>query len=501
MNQNRYDKLWIQIIAEKAITEIGGFPDPGEVEVYPDSVQRYELSSFASVRIRCNDFLLIIMEEHSDYGFTGETAEVDDMTVMLCPENEKNLFLLGKLFPFTNPSVIGKSKSTFGVGDRLGIAGPGHIRVFNKSDIVPVLAQQSLRELDLTGRKYSDVIAAASWAVYKSGFKKPWAADGDHLKHAKDVSSAILQGCTMITADLSDHIDFSISGMSLEKIRSLYENLDSAYRKRIEKTYIGKTVIGNVLNLEYNTEDLASVVLTYKKAIEHAGFLYNTALKHRENFDFEISIDETELPTTLEAHYFVAKELIFKEIKYTSIAPRYVGEFQKGIDYIGSIEDFDADFRGHAMIASELGYKISIHSSSDKFSVYPIIAKNLKGAFHLKTSGTNWLTALEVVAVHDPGLFRELFAFAYEVFPVTSSYYHITPDFKIKTDLASVGDDEILDVFNNPTDRQILHISYGEVFGDSEMKRRLFDLLNAHISDYWKRLEKHIGRHIKLLDI
>jgi len=500
MSTDLIEKQWIQDIAEKAVVNIEGLPDNEKVDVYLESERSYDLATFASIRFMNTDFLLIVSEIRADYGFKGKSTVIDDHFVLLCPENDENVSALRKLFPFTMPSEIGTAKSTFGVGDRLGIAGPGHLRVFNKTDMIPVLAQQSLRELELTGRKYTDIIAAASWSVYKSGYSGQWAADGDHLKHVDDVGSAVEQGCTMITADLSDHIDFSIPGLTNTEVKSLYNKLDAGYRSRIEESYKGEISLSSGLVFNFDPEVLASVVLTYKNAIEHAGVLYNVALSHRNSLDFEISIDETELPTTLEAHYFVARELMHEGIRFTSIAPRFVGEFQKGIDYIGNLDDFETDFEGHAVIASDLGYKISVHSSSDKFSAYPIIAKKRKGAFHLKTSGTNWLLALEVVAVNEPELFREVFAYAYEIFSIARAYYHVTPDMSLKTDLSTKSNNELLEVFNNPTDRQVLHISYGEVFKKAEMKRRLFNVFNDNISDYWDRLENHIGRHVELLN-
>ncbi|MBI9101327.1 MAG: hypothetical protein JEY99_02850 [Spirochaetales bacterium] len=500
MSTDRIEKQWIQDIAEKAVLNIEGLPDNEKVDVYLESERSYDLATFASIRFMGTDYLMIVSEIEADYEFKGKSTIIDDHLVLICPENDENVSVLRKRFPFTNPSEIGKAKSTFGVGDRLGIAGPGHLRVFNNTDMIPVLAQQSLRELELTGRKYTDIIAAASWSVYKSGYSGPWAADGDHLKHAEDVSSAVEQGCTMITADLSDHIGFNIPGLTNAEVRKLYNKLDAGYRSRVEEAYNGKISLSSGLVLNFDPEVLASVVLTYKNAIQHAGVLYNAAMLYRESLDFEISIDETELPTTLEAHYFVARELMHEGIRFTSIAPRFVGEFQKGIDYIGNLDDFETDFEGHAVIAADLGYKISVHSSSDKFSAYPIIAKKRKGSFHLKTSGTNWLIALEVVAVNDPELFRTVFTYAYEIFSIARAYYHVTPDMSIKTDLTTKSDNELLEVFKNPTDRQVLHISYGEVFKMAEMKRRLFYVFNNNISDYWDRLENHIGRHIEMLD-
>ena len=100
-----------------------------------------------------------------DAGFKGETAEIDGKAVVIAPLNHENANVLRALFPFTAPArVLGKERS-FGVGDRLGIATPGHIAVFEKYDAYPVLAQQSMRELTLTDRTYEDVLDCATFAV------------------------------------------------------------------------------------------------------------------------------------------------------------------------------------------------------------------------------------------------------------------------------------------------------------------------------------------------
>src|SRR5690625_169958 len=120
------------------------------------------------------------------------------------------------------------------------------------------------------------------------------------------------------------------------------------------------------------------------------------------DIDYEISIDETETITSPLAHFFVANELQAADVKVISLAPRFCGEFQKGIDYIGDIEQFEKELSEHALIAEHFGYKLSIHSGSDKFAVFPIIAKYTKGVLHVKTAGTNWLEAIRVIAGTNP---------------------------------------------------------------------------------------------------
>src|SRR5699024_7212699 len=140
---------------------------------------------------------------------------------------------------------------------------------------------------------------------------------------------------------------------------------------------------------------------------------YQTYIKPLgKKFNFEISIDETETVTSPQAHFFVANELKSNKVNVFSMAPRFCGEFQKGIDYVGDLHQFENELMEHANIASFFGYKLSIHSGSDKFSVFPIIARHTEGVLHVKTAGTNWLEAIRVIAQQNPDLYRRLHRFA-----------------------------------------------------------------------------------------
>ncbi len=125
---------------------------------------------------------------------------------LIGPLSHANAAALRRALPFTAPSILSGREVTFGVGDRLGVAGPGHLRVMRVYQVFPVLAQQSVRELDLTGRDYEQVLDASTWAVFQEGYDRPWGADGDHLKSEEWVRTALRSGFTMITADVSDYI-------------------------------------------------------------------------------------------------------------------------------------------------------------------------------------------------------------------------------------------------------------------------------------------------------
>ena len=156
--------------------------------------------------------------------------------------------------------------------------------------------------------------------------------------------------------------------------------------------------------------------------------------------DFEISIDETATPTSPEAHYLVANELRDRGVTIFSMAPRFCGEFQKGIDYIGDIAQFERELASHAAIAVHFEYKLSIHSGSDKFSVFPLIGQYTNGLFHIKTAGTNWLEAVRVVAKVNPSLYRRMHQYALDHFSEATAYYHVTTDINAIVPLGEVSD-------------------------------------------------------------
>jgi len=428
-------------------------------------------------------------------GFAGKKTSGG---FLKAPLNHKNAVVLRKLFPFTVPSrVLGQERS-FGVGDRLGIAGPGHARLFEKYDAYPVFAQQSIRELNLTGRSYEDVLDAASFAVFREGFRKAWGADGDHLKTVDDVKYALSLGFTMITLDCSEHINNNVTDKNAPPLPKKYAD-----------KYLGKEFdIGEKVKLSFAEGELKKIVAVYENAITFATDIFKKFFsKGKYNADFEISIDETSTPTTPLQHYFVARELIDSGVSFATIAPRFCGEFQKGIDYIGDLEQFEKEIKVHAVIARHFKYKLSIHSGSDKFTVFPLIGKATKKVFHVKTAGTNWLEAMRVVAEKDAALYREVHKYALEAFGEARKYYHVTTNIKNIPKVDKLADRELPELFNQNDSRQLIHITYGLILskknadGTFTFRDRLYKFWSEHSEEYAKALEKHVGKHLTQLGV
>ena len=461
-------------------------------DAYEKSINRKGPSTVFMVKEGGVDFIVV---QGKNPGFKGEKLPGGKLKA---PLNHKNAEVLRKHFPFTAPSrVLGQERS-FGVGDRLGIAIPGHIRLFEKYDAYPVFAQQSIRELTLTNRTFEDVMDVVSFAVFRDGFKKAWGADGDHLKTVKDVKNALSLGFTMITLDCSEHINNSVTD----------ENAPPLPKNYADK-YLGKQFdIGENVRLSFTEGELKKIVAVYGKAIAFAVEVYNSYFKKgKYKADFEVSIDETSTPTTPLQHYFVAKELIDAGVSFATLAPRFCGEFQKGVDYIGDLAQFEKEIKIHAVIARYFKYKLSIHSGSDKFTVFPSIGKATKNRFHVKTAGTNWLEAMRVVALTDPALYREVHKYALEAFEEARKNYHVTTDLKKIPNVDKLADKELPGLFEQNDSRQLIHITYGLILnkknadGSYTFKDRLYKLWKDREEDYTQALVKHIGKHLTLLGV
>lgn len=439
--------------------------------------------------------------------FDGDIVSDKGDTYKLCPLTVENSKVIRELFEFTRPKSHMGHAVTIGLGDRLGLASVGHIRTIRNIDVFPVLAQQSMRELNLTGRVYEDVLASAVWAVFREGYKKGYGADGDHLKTHEEVKYALDCGYTMITLDCSEHIQNDLADIPLNEVIAQYDELPKDLTSALEDSYLNTSItIDKKIAIEFNKDDFMRIVLTYLPAIKHASNIFNELLRGRE-IDFEVSIDETLTATTPQAHFFVACQLIRHGVDVRSIAPRFVGEFQKGIDYRGDIAEFERDFLIHAKIADKFGYKISVHSGSDKFSIFPIASRLTGGRYHLKTAGTSWLEAVRVIAMTVPSLYRELHTFALENLSEARKYYLITCDLSNIADISNTPDSKLPEYLEQNDARQVLHITYGLMLqakapdGSLRFRDRIFETLRENESDYIAALEKHIGKHFTALGI
>ena len=473
------------------------------MKVYPGSARVFDGVKIYMARDENEKRIIAEVNENVNglYGELSGEEKISNTIIKSCPLSRENARVLRKYFKFTNPVSHKGKKITIGLGDRLGLASAGHIKLINDFDIFPVLAQQSMRELNLTNRTYEDVLDAATFAVFQEGYEKGFGADGDHLKTADEVKNALGCGFTMITLDASEHIMNAAFSMTDDEINNLYENLSDDQKKYYDETYLYKNhEIGDGLRITFDGSILRRIAMIYRKAVDHAADIYMNIIKNcGREIDFEMSIDETTAETTPEAHFFTANELRVKGVVPVSLAPRFCGEFQKGIEYRGDINKFENDFIIHAAIAKKFGYKLSVHSGSDKFSVFGAVGDITKGNYHLKTAGTNWLEALRVIALKNPRLFREILKTAVERLPDAKKYYHITENAKNIPDADALPDNELPALLNQDDSRQVLHVTYGYTL--AEYKKEIYETLYVYEDDYYEALKKHIGKHLDALRI
>jgi len=432
-----------------------------------------------------------------------------EVLVLVTPTDRRAAQLVRRDLPFTLPRVVGLERSV-GCGDRLGLGTPGHVRAVRGTGVVPVFAQQSIREMDRTGRTPEQVMDDALWGVLREGYRDGFGADADHLKTEEDVATCVEAGFTMFTIDPGDHVNDTADALTLDLLEAAFEALPWAgletTPRECRRRYRHTTVdLGAAGRFEFGKVALLRSAVKYGAAVAHTVGLYRRLrdLMAGRPFEFEMSVDETATPTTAAEHFYVASELKRLGVEVTSLAPRFVGAFEKGIDYKGSLEEFEASFAEHVAIARRAGpYKLSIHSGSDKFSIYPIAARLAGDLIHVKTAGTSYLEALRVIAEVDPPLFREILGFAHERYETDKATYHVSADPSAVPQPDDLSDDELAAVLDPDDGRQLLHVTYGSVLqaenadGDPRFRDRLLTALRQHEERYAEVLEGHIGKHV-----
>ncbi len=417
-----------------------------------------------------------------------------------------------------NPCIpLGLSPS-FGFGDRLGLATPGHVAALKRAGgkIQPIFAQQSIREMTRTGRTPEQVMGDALAGAKEAGYAGPQGADADHLKTPADVESTAAAGFCFFTIDPSDHVDGQADSYDATALQAKFKAV--AGETEWVRDYSGKAFdLPNGQKLSISEADAQRAAVKYGRAINHAvslaGHIAATMKKLGRPFEIELSVDETPQPTTLAEHYIIADQCRRRGVTLISLAPRYVGEFEKGVDFKGDIEAFRRSLAGHAAVAEALGpYKLSLHSGSDKLSIYPAFARATQGRFHVKTAGTSYLEALRVVARHSPEVFRQVIDFARGRYDTDKATYHVSATVGTTPAPADVKENHRLEQlylerwedvapgkgFTEPG-RQILHCTFGSVLQDGHFGPLVKQIVREHRATYDQVLEEHFARHLEAL--
>ena len=285
-----------------------------------------------------------------------------------------------------------------GIGDRFGQEGTAQLRALQLAaeqgiEVTPVW-NKSHREHSIIGTCPESARAEADAAVAACGWSAPYFVDADHI--GIDSVQPFLEACDYFTIDVADFIGKAPTNAALDA----YVDAMSGFAGPLEVAGLEKPLL-------VTTELVREVARTHLAAIVEAGRVYRHIAEQKgaHGFVTEVSLDETSSSQTPAELFFILAGLAREGIPVNTVAPKFSGEFLKGIDYVGDVARFSREFVADLAVVefakSTFGLprelKLSIHSGSDKFSLYPIIHRALQAAgcgVHLKTAGTTWLEEL-----------------------------------------------------------------------------------------------------------
>jgi hypothetical protein len=411
-------------------------------------------------------------------------------------------------------------KYSIGMGDRFGHQGHAQLRAITEAEkkgieITPVW-NKSNREHNIIGTEPGDVRKEADAATRKAGFDRPYFVDADHIN--LDTVDRFIESSDFFTIDVASYIGKRAGNDEIQ-----------AFLQSAEK-YTGKLKIPGIKKpFEVTVNQLAEIAYKYLFASIKAWEIFRKIekLKGKGSFITEVSMDEVPHPQTPVELFFILRMLGDENIPVQTIAPKFSGRFNKGVDYVGDTENFEEEFEADLMVIDyavhEFGLpgdlKMSIHSGSDKFRLYPIIGslvkKHNKG-FHLKTAGTTWLEEVIGLAESDGKALefvKEIYCSSLEKTEELCAPYADVIDIHIsklpsKTVVKGWSAGKFADSLRhvpgnasyNPNMRQLMHVAYKMA---AERMEEYFAFLKANEKTVSKCVfENMYNRHIcRLFDI
>lgn len=369
---------------------------------------------------------------------------------------------------------------SMGVGDRFGHQGLAQLSAFTRAqeagvDVTPVW-NKSNREHQIIGTAPGDVRVEADAAVSAGKREGSYYVDADHINI--DNVDGFIDASDFFTLDVAD---FTGKPASQSDIDAFVEK-----NCRFTDTFSIDGIDGELC---VSKEQIAEIASKYLYAVQKAGEIYRKveSVKGAGNFVTEVSMDETDLPQTPLDMLFILAAISDEGIPAQTIAPKFSGRFNKGVDYVGDLEKFEKEFNDDLAVirfavkefSLPENLKLSVHSGSDKFSIYEPIRKAIKkfdAGLHLKTAGTTWLE--ELIGLAESGgsgleIAKEVYSRSLDKFDALCAPYATVID--IDKDALPSGDevngwsgdvyaltlrhDQSCDIYN-PNFRQLLHVGY-----------------------------------------
>jgi hypothetical protein len=297
------------------------------------------------------------------------------------------------------------SKYSFGVGDRFAHQARAQLRACmlaaeRGADVIPVW-NKSHREHTTVGSHPDSVRAAADAAVRALGWKKPYHVDADHIR--LETVDGFLASSDFYTLDVADAIGRPASAEAVAALVRRHPEL------------VGRLEIPGISEPFTTTRaEVEQIAGKYLFAVQEAGRIYRHIAERKgaDSFITEVSMDETDRPQTPPELLVILAALADQQVPVQTIAPKFTGRFNKGVDYVGNLAQFEKEFNADlAVIAFAVrryglpaNLKLSVHSGSDKFSIYAPMRRAIarfEAGLHVKTAGTNWLE--EVIGLAEAG--------------------------------------------------------------------------------------------------
>jgi hypothetical protein len=404
-------------------------------------------------------------------------------------------------------------KYSFGMGDRFAHQGKAQLQAVVQArgqgvELSPVW-NKSNREHTIVKSEPSDVRGEADAAVAALGWTGPYHVDADHINLGN--VDRFIAASDFYTIDVADFTGRSADAAEIEN----FADDSRKYLGRLSIPGLGHTLVVDAATVE-------GAARKFLWAMQEAGRIYRHIAKLKgDDFIAEVSVDETDAPQSPVELLLILLMLAREKVPCQTIAPKFTGRFNKGVDYVGDLARFEKEFNENLCVVrfavSEFGLpaslKLSVHSGSDKFSLYPIINRLLKNhdaGVHVKTAGTTWLE--EVIGLAESGgeglqIARDIYAQAHGRFGELVKPYATVVDIdpaKLPSRAevkgwtsaqycAALRHDRSSPEYNLHF-RQLLHVSFKVA---AEMGPRYIDALQAHESIIARNVtENLLARHI-----
>ena len=408
-------------------------------------------------------------------------------------------------------------KYTCGTGDRFAHQGRAQLQAILKAraegiHVHPVW-NKSNREHSIIKSKPDDVRAEADSAVATLGWKGAYYVDADHI--GLKTVDPFIPGSDFFTLDVADFTGKAAEASTVD-----------AFLKSVSRYTGSLSIPGIDRPFELTEKTVREAARKFLLAVQEAARIYRhiEEKKGRDNFVTEVSVDETDAPQNPVELFLILAMIAEERIPIQTIAPKFTGRFNKGVDYVGDLtqfeKEFDEDLSVVAFSVREFGLantlKLSVHSGSDKFSIYPIINRLIKKhntGLHVKTAGTTWLE--EVIGLAESGgeglaLVKDIYAQAHEHYEQLAAPYSTVidinpsklPDPKSvmgwsSAQYANALRHEELSPHYNPHFRQLLHVGFKVA---AAMGQRFTDALEANEQIVSKNVTENLfDRHLQPL--